>query len=107
MYTKMTLQYNEEEKSFDINSGDWPELAQYIEDAEELLYDSVNDMWEIDGVRFAGEWITNQVIQMTHTLNVIAHMNLRRGVLVGKSKMANRLMQIQKGEVPGLPEKET
>ena len=99
----MTLKYNEEAKGFDIVQGDWAELAQFIEDAEEVLHDPVNDIWEIDGVRFAGGWFSEQMIMMTHFMNVVSHMNLRKGVLTGNNKMAKKLLDIQHGKVPGLP----
>lgn len=97
------LKYNEKDKSFDISQGDYAELAQFIQDADEVIYDPAIGRWEIDGVLFSDEWISNQVIQLSHFINVIAHMHLRKGVLAPKDKITERLLDIKNGKVPGRP----
>ena len=98
----MTLKYDKENRTYEINHGDFEELARFIEEAEEILYDPRTGVWEIDGVRFSDEWFSNQVVMMSHFINVVAHMHSRKGLLTSRNVMARRLMDIQEGNVPGV-----
>lgn len=98
----MTLEINKETMGFNINVGDYSELSKYIEEAEEVLYHPHTGMWEIDGVKISDEWISEQLITLSHFINVVSHMNFRKGIVAPNNNMAKRLLEIQKGNVPAI-----
>lgn len=100
----MTLKFNEETKGYDINEGDFNELTQFFEDAEEVLYDPRTGMWEIDGVRFSADWLSQKLVDLSHFINVVAHLQFRKGLIANSNNaMAQKLLDLQNGKIPGVP----
>lgn len=95
----MALEFNEVTKSYNVSIGDIREVTEILKNAEEVLYDPVKDMWEVDGALFSSVWLADQVVIASHLINVIAHMQLRKGN-VNPEKMAEVVEKLNDGKVP-------
>ena len=95
----MALTFDEKTKSYNVQNGDLHEVSKVIEKAEEILYNSETEMWEVDGALFSSAWLADKVIMMSHFINVIAHMQGRKGK-VNTEKLAEVVEHLNGGKFP-------